>query len=78
LNDLVKGDNINCYHMAKNVDLKLGQTCTRYFMNKMSSRRRKNETLLLIDVVKMKEIKICWPMQLIFIKHFLDLMIEQG
>jgi hypothetical protein len=61
---------------AKNVDLKLGQTCTRYFMNKMNGRRRKNKIMLLMNGggTKLKGIKICWLMQLIFTKTFLVLL----
>jgi hypothetical protein len=42
LNILVKEDNIKWFQRAKSADLKLGQTCTKYFMAKASGRRKKN------------------------------------
>jgi hypothetical protein len=42
LNILIKEDNITGFQRAKSADLKLGQTCTKYFMAKASGRRKKN------------------------------------
>jgi hypothetical protein len=48
-------------------------------MNKMNGRMRKNKIMLLMNVgggggAKLKGIKICWLMQLIFTKTFLVLL----
>jgi hypothetical protein len=48
-NDLVREDNIIFFQRAKSVDLKLGQTCTRYLMNKASGRKRKNKIIQLME-----------------------------
>jgi hypothetical protein len=41
LNNLIKEDNIKWFQRAKSADLKLGQTCMKYFMAKASRRRKK-------------------------------------
>jgi hypothetical protein len=43
-NEFVKEDNIKFSQGAKSADLKLGQTCTIYLMNKASGRKRKKIT----------------------------------
>jgi hypothetical protein len=59
------------------VDIKLGQTCTRYSMNKMSGRRRKNKILLLMNGEKIKGDENIFAHAINFYKNLLDLLIEQ-